>query len=160
REAIRSFQKTSGLKPTGVVDAQTMSALAAGVPRAPVSRAPAVRRGALVRAVAPSATAEPIPADEQLVVRGHVVYKEGLLIEGITVRAFNLDLRHEDFLGEAVTDREGRFDIAYSAKQFSRPDKKYADLVVRAFDLRENAPPDQRDTPVAESSIIFGAQPV
>src|SRR5262249_42998084 len=138
REAVRTFQKKNGLKPTGVVDARTRTALAAGLSHLPVSRpaVPAARRAAPVHAAMPSAATEPIPADDRLVVRGHVVYREGLLIEGITVRAFNLDLRHEDFLGEAVTDKEGRFEIGYSAKQFSRHDKKYADLVVRAFDLR------------------------
>jgi hypothetical protein len=174
REVVQKFQRDHNLKATGSVDSATRAALesavampgqsvlgarASGPASAPTSRVDAT---SLARREA-RLVAQPsdIPPEEELLVRGQVVYKDGLLIEGMTVRAYNRDLRHEDFLGEALSDREGRFEIAYSARQFSRPEKQYADLVLRVYDLREGAQPEgQEPQPIAESATIFGAQPV
>ncbi len=177
REAVREYQRGHSLRVTGEVDSATRTSLESGAasrsprptPAQPLvpgtsttSRADAARafpgsQPTLGRAARPE---DQIPAEGQLIVRGHVVYKDGLLIEGVTVRAYNRDLRHEDFLGEAVTDQEGRYEIRYSAQQFSRADKQYADLLLRVFDLRPNAPSADQDKAIAESAIIFGAQPV
>src|SRR6185369_14800480 len=116
----------SGLKVTGAVDEQTSVAIDAGLKKDLAQPHPPASEG--TPSIAPAASAsrdaiseEPAPNDEEFVVRGHVVYKDGLLIEGMTVRAFNKDLGHEDVLGEAVTEREGRYEIKYSAAKFSRP---------------------------------------
>jgi hypothetical protein len=148
REAVRQCQREHGLKMTGVVDPTTYAALDAAV--ANRIHKPAVARGGISResagrriATSPTPTSSQppsgggeIPEEENRIVRGHVVYKDGLLIEGVTVRAYNKDLGHEDLLGEAVTEQEGRYEIKYSAAQFSRPNKKYADLVLRVYDFR------------------------
>lgn len=69
---------------------------------------------------------------------------------GATVRAFDKDLRHEQFLGEVVTETSGRYVITYTANQFRRAEKKTADLIVRAFDADGNLR--------AESAIHFNAR--
>lgn len=55
------------------------------------------------------------------------------LAETLTVSAFDKDLRTEQLLGEAQTDRDGRYEIKYTANQFSRAEKKSADLIVRVY---------------------------
>lgn len=55
-------------------------------------------------------------------------------IPGLTVRAFDRDLRSEQLLGEATTDEQGRYTIAYTPDRFSRSDTGRADLVLRVFD--------------------------
>lgn len=169
REAVRRCQEEHGLKVTGVVEEKTRVAIDAAVDvrkdtsanRAaiPTKPTPAVSDPSVARRETSRATE---PNKEEFVVRGHVVYRDGLLIEGVTVRAYNKDLEHEDTLGEAVADREGRYEIKYSAAQFRRPDKKYADLVLRVYDLRDPSgrSKDEMDKPLVESSIIFGARPV
>lgn len=51
---------------------------------------------------------------------------------GLTVRAFDRDLRREQPLGEARTDEQGFYQIIYSPEQFARAEKATADLVVRS----------------------------
>lgn len=45
------------------------------------------------------------------------------LVNGV-VRAFDKDLRSEQLLGEACTDKEGRYEISYTRAQFRRAEKK------------------------------------
>ena len=70
---------------------------------------------------------------ESFIVRGQIRHEDGSLLRGVRVRAFDKDLRSEELLGEAVTNDKGRYQIAYTAKQFSRAEKKSADLMVRVF---------------------------
>ena len=53
---------------------------------------------------------------------------------GVVVRAFDRDLRSEEFLGEDRTDKDGHYAISYTRAQFARAEKDYADLLVRVFD--------------------------
>jgi hypothetical protein len=77
-------------------------------------------------------------AVSSFVVRGHVRKADGSpLIEAI-VRAFDKDLRHEERLGESVTDGSGHYEIAYTDAQFRRAEKQNADLVVRVYDPQGN----------------------
>ncbi|MBS1693784.1 MAG: peptidoglycan-binding protein [Actinobacteria bacterium] len=163
REVVRRVQLQHGLQGHGVVDAATHEVIGA-TPRQP-GEASEIRRAAdpttiTVPRGAVNEPSRPVPTGDvagDLLVRGLVVYKEGLLIEGMTVRAFNVDLRHEDFLGESISDQEGRYEIRYSASQFSRPEKQYADLLLRVFDLRETSAAEK---PIYESPIVYGAQPI
>ena len=52
---------------------------------------------------------------------------------GITIRAYDRDLRTEQLLGSATTDTDGRYQIAYTRNQFRRADKTNADLDLRLF---------------------------
>lgn len=94
------------------------------------------------------------PAPEQpdeFTVSGQVRYSDGrLFIEGL-VEALDRDLRGERQLGDVRTDKEGRYRITYRASQFRRPDKKNADLIVRALNMDESL--------LVSSDIIFKAPP-
>jgi peptidoglycan hydrolase-like protein with peptidoglycan-binding domain len=131
RRAVEQFQKQHGLGMTGVVDERTATLI-----------------NDAVQALDPNAGGD----DEvsSFVVRGHVRKADGSpLIEAI-VRAFDKDLRHEERLGEAVTDGSGRYEIAYTAAQFRRAEKKRADLIVRVF--------GKQDQELIASDILFNAQ--
>ncbi len=93
------------------------------------------------------------PADYH--VKGLVQWVDGRLAAAATVRAFDKDLRHEQLLGQAITDPGGNYDIAYSTSQFSRAEKKNADLIVRVY-----APKEQKEEILAASLVVFNARPV
>ena len=76
------------------------------------------------------------PKPAPFIVRGQIRKADGSPLAGATVRAFDKDLRHEKLLGEQATNAEGRYEIAYTADQLRRPEKKKADLIVRVFDSR------------------------
>ncbi len=89
------------------------------------------------------------PGDGSFVVLGTVRYPDGRPLAQTLVRAFDRDLRSEEPLGTTTTDECGRYEIRYSAEQFSRLEKASADLVVRAVDHEENE--------LAFSSVFFNA---
>ncbi|SRR6266702_6235033 len=65
------------------------------------------------------------------VVKGQVRHADGSPLVGALVRAFDKDLRTAEPLGEpATTDQAGRYEITYTAEQFSRAEKGSADLYV------------------------------
>src|SRR5262245_59866438 len=70
------------------------------------------------------------PPPSRFVVHGEVRYADGQPAACLTVRAFDKDLRHEELLGEALTDAEGNYEIGYSPVQFQRAEKGKADLRV------------------------------
>lgn len=75
--------------------------------------------------------------NQRLMVRGRVFATDGSPRAGVTVRAFDRDLRAEQLLGAAETDRGGRYEISYSAEQFRRPEKESAGLFVRVYDREQ-----------------------
>ncbi len=83
-------------------------------------------------------------------VHGFIHTENGGPALGATVRAFDIDMRSEQLLGEAViAETIGRYQISYTSDHFRRAEKKSADVIVRAFvngSLR------------AESVIIFNAR--
>jgi predicted nucleotidyltransferase len=90
------------------------------------------------------------PAGSQLFkVLGRVLEPDGRPVVGATVKTFDKDLRHEQFLNETTTNQNGCYEIRYTADQFRRAEKKTADLIVRAY--------DPQGTELASSSIIFNA---
>lgn len=110
REAIRVFQREQGLGVSGVVDDATADVLAAraGSPRSGHAR--------------------------RLRIAGQVRHADESAAAGLTVRAFDRDLRREQDLGEAGTDESGHFLIEYGPEQFARAEKRSADLLLRVFD--------------------------
>jgi hypothetical protein len=85
-------------------------------------------------------------------VTGHVRRKDGAFLHGGHVRAFDQDFRAETLLGESSVDSQGRYLIAYDTAAFARPDKKQADLFVRAF--------GPKGEEVAVSPVIPSAGPL
>jgi len=67
---------------------------------------------------------------ETFLVRGTVTDPEGRPARGLTVVAFDQDLRKRQELGRAPTGKDGRYEIAYDAGQFRHAEKAGADLVV------------------------------
>jgi hypothetical protein len=51
----------------------------------------------------------------------------------LLVKAFDRDMRSEAFLGECLTDRQGKYKISYLAEQFNLAEKETADLLMRVF---------------------------
>ncbi|MBC1195383.1 PA14 domain-containing protein,virulence plasmid 28 protein [Microcystis aeruginosa BLCCF158] len=71
-------------------------------------------------------------------VRGRVFTSDRTPISGIRVRAFDHDVRSEDFLGETTTNADGYYEIRYTAEQFRRSENERggADLIVRVYDAQ------------------------
>lgn len=89
---------------------------------------------------------------EAFVVRGQIRQTDGSLLVGAIVRAFDRDLRSEQLLGETTTDKDGRYEITYTANKFRRAEKKSADVIVRVF--------SKKGQELVSSKIIFNAKPV
>lgn len=87
------------------------------------------------------------------VVRGTVTHDGGAPAPGLSVLAFDRDLRHEEPLGHATTSADGSYEISYTARQFRRAEKDSADLVVRVMGR------DNRRV-LLSSEVIFNAAPV
>src|SRR5258706_3405186 len=93
------------------------------------------------------------PVDEKrFIIRGTVRDANGKPAIGVTIKAFDRDLRSEEPLGQPIiTDEDGRYEITYTAREFSRAEKGSADLRVAVFD------PANRE--LVTSKIIYNAQP-
>jgi hypothetical protein len=66
-------------------------------------------------------------------VYGTITDPQGNKLANRLVRAFDRDLRNEQALGEAITGENGRYSISYNSEQFSRAEKKTADLLMRVY---------------------------
>src|SRR6267143_1135887 len=64
-------------------------------------------------------------------IRGRVRVEGDAAAGPVRVIAIDRDMRHEQVLGDAHVDREGRFEIAFSDDQFRRAEKDAADVVFR-----------------------------
>ena len=64
---------------------------------------------------------------------GHVTDIRNQPLNGLLVRAYDRDMRSEEFIGEAVTMRKGEYNIYYDPSKFLKQEKKYPDLVVRVY---------------------------
>ena len=119
-EAVSDFQSQHNLQVTGKVDESTAKAINEAVDALKFTVTVSVRS------------------------------QEGNLLSKIAVKAFDKDLRTEELLGEAVTNEKGSCTITYTAAQFTRAEKKSADLFVRAF--------TSKGTLLGESDVIFNAR--
>src|SRR5215218_5111054 len=82
-DAVRDFQRRRGVPVTGVVDP------------------PSAR---LINLAVESM------ASRRFTVSGAVRHQDGTILPGLRVRVFDKDMRAEQQLGEAVTDRSGRYE--------------------------------------------------
>lgn len=85
----------------------------------------------------------------EFVVKGTVRLFDGSPASGVMVFAFDRDLRREQALGQSPTDKQGFYEIHYSARQFSKAEKGNADLVVKAFAADGSL--------IASSPVLFNA---
>jgi hypothetical protein len=72
----------------------------------------------------------------RFIVGGKVRFADGVPAPQTKVVAFDRDLRREQPLGEAQTDRNGAYCIEYSEKNFFNQERGSADLVVKALDAK------------------------
>lgn len=93
-----------------------------------------------------------LASDAPLIVRGQIRLADGTPFAGVLVHVYDKDLRSEELLGEMNADRDGRFEIGYSAAQFTSAEKGAADLLVKAMR------PD--GTVLAAGEILFNAPPL
>jgi hypothetical protein len=88
------------------------------------------------------------------IVFGKITHSSGEPAAGVTVRAFDRDLRSQQLLGEATANDDGVYQIRYSRDQFRRAEKGRADLLMRAF----NAVGTELEVDSDRDGIIFQAQ--
>jgi hypothetical protein len=74
----------------------------------------------------------------QWVVRGAVVDEKDNPVEGVQVSLFDQDRRYEDRLGAALTDPEGAFELAYTARDFQESADELPDLYLTVKDSQGN----------------------
>jgi carotenoid cleavage dioxygenase len=99
-----------------------------------------------------------------------VVREEGTQrpLEGLRVAAFDQDVVKDDFLGEAMTDAEGCFEIHFTDADFKdlleskpdiylcvfRPDQPSEAIADTSWDVRANASPEEAfEIEIAPSSL-------
>jgi len=87
--------------------------------------------------------------EDTYTVLGQVRGANGKPLAGALVLVFDRDLRSEELLGEARTCLCGFYEVRYTPDQFKRAEKRWADLVVRAW--------GEAADPVATSPIQFNA---
>ncbi|MDB6169903.1 MAG: hypothetical protein JWM88_2767, partial [Verrucomicrobia bacterium] len=132
-KAVSVFQREHGLPLTGEIDEATAKALNHAL------------------------TGQPeLPPEFQYLARGQVLYRGGLPIANLTVRAFHRDLRQIIELGDAPTDGNGNFEIYYNPGQspafVHASNDRPPDLVVRAL--------DDAGKVLVETPTRFAAQPI
>ena len=74
--------------------------------------------------------------DKPFRVYGTVRNEYGEIIKGVTVKAFDRDLRSEQLLGESKIEND-IYNVLYSREQFKRAEKEYADIVVKVINERK-----------------------
>ena len=95
-----------------------------------------------------------LPA-KTFLVRGQVRSADGTPVPGAQVRVYDKDLRRRETLGASElisADKNGSFEVVYTAEQFTRAEKNGADLLVEA---RQDDKAEWSAAP-----IRFNAQPV
>lgn len=67
------------------------------------------------------------------IIQGIVIDANDQPLSRLLVKAYDRDMRSEAFLGECVTDAQGKYKISYSAEQFNLAEKETADLCMRVY---------------------------
>jgi len=88
------------------------------------------------KTTASRAKAKPVDSGPVYVVSGSVVNADSTPAAGLTVIAYDQDLRKKQLLGKAVTNAEGRYEISYTSRKFQLAEKDRADLRVVVVDAK------------------------
>jgi hypothetical protein len=83
------------------------------------------------------------------IVKGTVHLSDGSPAAGVSVIAYDRDLRSEETLGQSQSDRQGLYLISYAPELIRKAEKGRTDLVVKAFGAEGRL--------LAASSILFNA---
>lgn len=71
-------------------------------------------------------------------ISGKVQDTIGQTVSNVIVGAYDKDLRTEQFLGQSVTDIEGKYQIRYTYDQFAEVENESADILIRVYDESKN----------------------
>lgn len=112
RSLIQNFQKANNLEASGSVDEPTAKALNRLLDELKEPVEPAMYS-----------------------VKGTVLLADGSPLDNVVIRAFDIDFRSEQLLGE-TRPRGGQYEITYRQQDFARAEKLSADLMVRAYSGR------------------------
>lgn len=133
------FQKEHGLPATGKVDERTAGALNDAI-----------------------SSEQDTPPEFLYLVRGQVLYRGGLPIPGLMVRAFHRELRKDIELGAKQTDENGNFEIYFNPNQIEALAKvlndRPPDVFVRIYEPAQGEERVQKL--LVESPTRFSAQRV
>ncbi len=64
---------------------------------------------------------------------GRVADKLSRPLANLIVRAYDRDMRHEELLGESITDKFGKYEIAWSHSQLNGRGRKEADIAIKVL---------------------------
>jgi len=112
-QAVLEFQKTYKLEPNGIVDDHTAAKINEAVDALPSRPDKDIRKRHLVQ--------------------GTLLQADGSPLRNTIVKAFDKELRQEKLLGEDKTDKNGKYSIYYTILQLGGSEKRFADLIVRAY---------------------------
>lgn len=74
---------------------------------------------------------------QSAIVTGTVFQPDNTPAPGLTVKAFDKDLRSETALGEATTDSDGKYSIPYDQKVVEKNEYKSADILMRVYQKKQ-----------------------
>lgn len=136
---VGAFQKEHGLQTTGEVDERTAAALNDAISHK-----------------------EDGAPEFQYLVRGQVLYRGGLPIPGLIVRAFHRELRTDIEIGAKETDDNGNFEIYFNPNRIEALARvlndRPPDVFVRVYEQAQGEEPSQKL--LVESPTRFSAQRV
>ncbi|MFL5739894.1 MAG: hypothetical protein ACJ75B_06725 [Flavisolibacter sp.] len=69
----------------------------------------------------------------KLTIFGKVTNRQNHPLAGLLVQAFDKDMRSEELLGAATTERNGQYLISYAQEKFARAEKNSADILMKVF---------------------------
>ena len=132
-KAVLEFQRKHDLEITGIVDDVTAKLI-----------------NDVVDAIHPGS----FPPEKPVVffVVGQISNSDGTPLANGFVRAFDRDMRSEEFLGETKSDNNGKYRIEYTSDKLSRAEKRSADLRVSVS--------NDAGLELATSPIHFNSPPV
>ena len=127
RAVVAAFQTARGLATpaagaTGIVDQRTADALNALLATWGVLDGPG-STSTPGDPPEPPAPVPPSPDGTTFTVDGRVLDAASRPLSGTSVAAVDRDLRAEQSLGQTVTDKDGRYEIRYTAQQFARAER-------------------------------------
>ena len=71
------------------------------------------------------------PTPKTNLVYGQVTDKINQPLANLIVQAYDRDMRSEELLGETVTDKNGKYEISWSANQLTGRERKEADIAIK-----------------------------
>ncbi|TAK64589.1 MAG: hypothetical protein EPO24_03185, partial [Bacteroidetes bacterium] len=67
------------------------------------------------------------------IIHGRIINNISRPLANLIVQAFDRDMRSEEFLGECITDPEGKYEIAWSPGKLSGRERKTADIAMKVL---------------------------